>query len=125
MSKMKVQVKCGNNFLCAEGDNTLELMETLSHMFEVFGEKKCQHCGEEDLTYRVRVAGEDKNKFPEIVCSNQQCRAKLSLGSPRDGSGMLYPKRYKMEGKKYVEDDGKKVIAGKWGWVKWERENVS
>lgn len=123
MSKMSVQVRVGNAFVRGEGDTPLEVFENVAAISEVFQDSKCRACGSEDIIYRVRTAGDGKKvyRFPEAVCQNQKCRAKLSYGQTDDG--VIYPKRFKMEGKEYVLDGtGKKVIAGSYGWVQFSKD---
>ena len=125
---MRVQVKVSDNtFIAAEADNPLDLFRQLSSLSEVFGEQACRKCGG-SYTYRVRGVGEGKKQFtyPELQCTNMECRAKLSFGHSDDGA--LFPKRYKQhkEGEDTVytvDENGKKVVKGTWGWATYNKDS--
>lgn len=107
----------------AEGETQVDVFNQLATMGEVFCEEKCGKCGCEDLRYQVRKASKGKKDFlyPEMVCKNHKCRAKLSYGQA-DG-GVLFPIRFEREKNEddvtvYVRDDnGRMIPRGSWGWV--------
>lgn len=117
---MQVQ-KWLNKSVCvvAEGETQLEVFKNLASMQEVFGEEKCGKCGGEDFRYRVRVVPDGKKsyEYPELVCMNRECRARLSYGQAE--GGVLFPVRYQRKDGAYVEVDGRRVKKGDWGWCRW------
>ena len=121
---MKVQVKLTPTTIVeAEGKNPVEVFQELATLSEVFGESKCGRCGGTDLKYVVRNVQDGKKTYSyfELRCLNKDCRAKLSFGQTDDG--IIYPKRYKTEDKEAVLDEnGKRVVLGKWGWTIYNRE---
>lgn len=121
---MKVEIKVTpNTIVTAEGDTHLDIFKQLSSLFEIFGEEKCLKCGG-TYKYRVRTVTDGKKtyEYPELVCTNRECRAKLQFGQSEGGS--LFPKRFKqIEGGEYVLDEnGRKVVKGNWGWTRFNKE---
>lgn len=122
---MQVQVKISpTTIITAEADTQMELFKQLSSLTEIFGEEKCQKCkSDQGFVYRVRVVTDGKKtyEYPELVCRNRDCRAKLSFGQS-DG-GTLFPKRYQQkDGEHVLDENGKKVIKGVWGWASYNPE---
>ena len=120
---MKAQIRVGNNYVTGEGDTPLEVFKQVAALTEVFGETECRKCHGTDLQYVVRNATDGKKQYiyPEVRCNNLDCRAKLSFGQSEDG--VIYPKRYKMEGKEVVVDkNGKKEVLGSWGWRRYNKD---
>lgn len=101
---MSVQIS-----LNADG-NMVEMFEKVSALSEVFGIKKCDACGSEDIVFRTRTASKGKKefKFHELHCQNPKCRARLSFGQHATGN-TLFPKRKDSDGV-YLENNG---------WVKY------
>ena len=91
-----------------EAENAKGLFGAIASIQEVFDiERRCGVCQCEDLKYQMRLV--DDNDFYELVCMNQQCRARFSFGQHKKGGG-LFPKR--------KDGDGNWIPSG--GWVKWE-----
>ena len=84
----------------------------MAQIQEVFEEENCGVCGGTDLRYVVRVV--DGNHFPELVCQNQTCRAKLAFGQNKKG-GTIFPKR-KMKDDKPSDDPDAKYDVKHRGW---------
>jgi len=123
---MKVQLKVSKNAIVeGSGETLLDVYKEVCALSEVFGESECGKCGGTDLKYQIRNAKDDSGEeyeYPEIVCNDRDCRARLALGLSKT-NGQLYPKRYEMDGKKYILDDnGKKKVKGSWGWTIFNRE---
>jgi len=121
---MKVEVKISKDtIITAEADTQLDLFKQLGALTEVFGEEKCAKCGS-SYRYRVRTVTDGKKtyEYPEMYCTNRECRARLSFGQSEGGA--LFPKRYKQEDGETVIDKetGKKVIKGTWGWARYNPE---
>lgn len=106
---MKVSKQVGNMIIEAEAETIKELFAELARMEEVFGEQKCGKCGCKDLKFIVRNI--DDNLYHELVCTNYNCRAKLSYGVHKKGGG-LFPKR--------KDDKDNYLPSG--GWLKWNKE---
>lgn len=136
---MEVQVKVNSKVtVVADGKNPMEVFQNLSALQEVFGEEKCGKCEGTNFSFRVRKAKDGKKEYlyPEIVChshlietnsdgiikdSKKLCYAKLAFGQSDDG--ILFPIRFKREGKEYVKDtDGKNIPKGSNGWVRFNFE---
>lgn len=120
---MQVQIKISpTTIVTAEADNQLELFRQLASLTEVFGEDKCKKCGS-PYRYQVRTVTDGKKEYtyPELVCTNRECRAKLSYGQSE--GGIIYPKRFKQKDGEYVmNEDGRKVVKGNWGWAIYNKE---
>ena len=128
---MQVEYKVNDRaVVVANGENPLEVFKNLATLQEVFGEEKCGKCGGTNFTFRIRKAqdGKKEYEYPEIVChsyliedmnyTNKKCYAKLTFGQSDDG--ILFPIRFKREGKEYVKDkDGKNIPKGDNGWVRY------
>lgn len=93
------------------GGNMVEMFEEISALSEVFGIKKCEACGNENIRYVTRTASKGKKefKFHELHCQNSKCRARLSFGQHATGN-TLFPKRKDPDGV-YLENNG---------WVKYD-----
>lgn len=120
---MRVEVKISpSTIIVAEADSQLELFQQLASLTEVFGEAKCNKCGG-TYKYRVRTVQDGKKEYvyPELVCNNRDCRAKLAFGQTNDGA--LFPKRFQQEdGEHVLDENGRKVVKGAWGWASYNRE---
>lgn len=128
---LRVQRSLGNNIhIAAEGTTTLEVFERLSRLNETFGDAECGKCKGTKLRYQIRKAkrGNKTFDYPEIVCQNPKCRAKLSFSKTDTEEGItIYPSRYakrKNEDGEYEDiiEDGKKKQRGTWGWTKYNPE---
>lgn len=121
---MKVELKVSNAVtITAEGESQLDVFKNLASMQEIFGEKKCGKCHGVDLVFRVRNVkdGKKEYEYPELHCSNKDCRAKLSYGQMEGGS--LFPVRYERKDSENVKDkDGKNIVVGSWGWKRYNKE---
>jgi hypothetical protein len=87
-----------------------EIFGTLAKIGEVFGNGKCQKCGNTDLKYVVRNV--EDNDFYELRCNNMKCRAKLHFGVKKKGDE-LFPKRKNDDG--YLADGGWVIYNPKTG----------
>lgn len=104
---MKVQLKVSPRVIVeAEGSKQTEIFEELASLQEVFSQKQCGKCENEELRFVVREV--DGNKFYELHCL--KCRAKLAFGVHKQ-SPTLFPKR--KDGEDYLPDNG---------WMRWDRE---
>lgn len=65
-----------------EADSQLDMFRSVAATQEVFGETRCGLCQSDELRYRVRVV--QGNEFPELLCLNPDCGAKLSYGQSKD-----------------------------------------
>lgn len=118
---MKVEYKTANGRLSVgiEGEKPQDVFENLAKFQEVFEESACGKCGCDNLRFIVREI--DDNKFYELQCTNNSCRAKLTFGKNKDGSGM-YPKRCKVhttgknKGKAVKDENGKTEWLPNNGW---------
>jgi hypothetical protein len=88
-----------------------EIFRQVAQIQEVFEEEACGVCGT-DLRYVVRVV--EGNQFPELVCQNQKCRAKLAFGQNKKG-GTIFPKRKRKDRKPSDEADARYDIKHR-GW---------
>lgn len=112
----------------AEGETQLDVFKQLASMQEVFGEERCSKCGNDDLRFQTRKASKGKKEFvyPELVCKNPKCRAKLSYGQADDG--VLFPVRFEREQNEdgvtvYIKgEDGRMISRGSYGWVIFNKE---
>lgn len=104
-----------------EPKNVQELFQELGPLQEVLSEaEKCGKCGCTDVKFNHRKV--DGNDFYELICGNNKCRAKLSLGTERESKN-LFPRRYEQDPddpKKPLMRDGKKVWLPDGGWVRWD-----
>ena len=91
-------------------DNQRDMFEELAALQEVFGMLKCEKCSGTDLKYVVRENA-DKDKFYELYCQNQNCRARFEFGSHKQ-TKTLFPKR--------KEKDGTWLPHS--GWTTWDKE---
>lgn len=119
---MQVQVKVSpTTIITAEADTQAVLFKQLASLTEVFGEEKCAKCGG-GYIYRVREV--DGDEYFEAVCTNRECRAKLSIGQAKDKKN-LFPKRYRQEkgGAYILDENGKKIVKGTWGWSIYNKDS--
>ncbi len=126
---MKVKVKLSENVIVeADGANTLEVFEQLAQLTEIFGEQYCGKCegkNNKGLKYVLRKSSDKSKKkeykYFELHCQDFECRAKLHFGQSED---FVFPKRYEIddEGNKVKDDNDRNIVAGKWGWVIYNKE---
>lgn len=120
---MKVQIKVAPRvFVEATGDTHTVIFEQAAALQEVFGAyDKCVRCGGTELRFVVREDTE-KNKYYELHCQAQGCRARLSFGQNKEG-GTLYPRRKETKNQTVM---GGKLEAGAWlprdGWITWNKD---
>lgn len=100
-----------------QGDSQLDLFRTVAATQEVFGETCCALCQCDDLRYRVRVVG--GNEFPELLCLNPDCGAKLSYGQSKDKKSIFPIRQLTKEGKPHRQT-GKRGAHN--GWTKYHGE---
>lgn len=103
-----------------ETGGSKEVFKKLAEIQDTFEDDKCGKCGSDNLKYSVRTV--EDNEFYELRC--KKCKAKLSFGTSKAEPNKLYPKRFLTDnkGKAIKGEDGKSVIKGNWGWVKWNPE---
>ncbi len=106
---MKVTYQASKLSATFEGENQKEVFKQLAGFQEVFDQCKCAKCGCEDVKFVVRNVQE--NEYFELRCTNNQCRAKLSMGVSKKGGG-LFPKRKDKEGN-WLPDSG---------WTRWNSQ---
>lgn len=119
---MKVQTKCGNGFVMAEGETHAEIWKQLAELEEAFGESTCGKCGSQDIRHIVRT-NEGGDEFYELHCQSKDggrfCRARLRM-SVRKKEKAFYPKR------KAGENDASGLEQGAWlpnnGWMRYNKE---
>jgi hypothetical protein len=125
---VKAQAKVGPNLIVElEAAKQKDLFKALASAHEVFGEKECGLCKSKEIVPVWRTVTVVKGKkqetfeFPEYHCQNQQCRARLSMGTMNDDSGTIYPKRKLLaNGKPPGKDDGDQATYGTHrGWTKY------
>jgi len=129
---LRVEQQINNTtVVVAEGETQLEVFKQLASMTEVFDNSVCQKCHNKEghgVSFTIRKASKGKKEFeyPELVCKDGKCRAKLTFGQA-DG-GVLFPVRFE-RGKSedgttvYLKDsEGKNIPRGKWGWVRYNKE---
>jgi len=108
---MKVQIKLNPTTLVeCEGQTVQEIFKGLASLSEVFRYDHCAICNGIRLQF---VARQNKGfNFFELRCLNEQCKARLSFGQPKDGKGGLFPQR-KLKDGSYKPNNG---------WIRWEGE---
>lgn len=122
MSIKIIQKINDNTTVELEAENDVEMFRKLSAAQEVYGDAKCPKCGSSHLGFRVRQATDGKKTFdyPERVCLNYKCRAKLTFGVGENG---IFPVRFQREDGEYVKDEeGKRIPKGDRGWTKWDHD---
>jgi len=116
---MKLTYTKNNVALEVVAETQKEIFAQLASAQEIFMEPCCAQCGGE-YKFQVRTVNKMNGKkpetyeYPELVCLNKECRAKLSFGTHQEGS-TLFPKRGAMN-----EETGKYEWFGKNGWVKFD-----
>ena len=86
-----------------DGENPKSLFREIAGIQEVFdGQRECGVCHGTEFRYQVRDV--DDNDFYELVCLNNQCRARFSFGQHKKGGG-LFPKRKDADGN-WIENGG-------------------
>ena len=121
---MKAEFKVGNLTLVAEGTTPEGIFKELALLQATFEDSVCGKCRDSNLQYVVR--NQDGFEFLELRC--KKCGAKLSFGKGKEDKE-LYPRRYEIitegkdKGKSKKGPDGKSIIKGSWGWVKYNRES--
>ena len=92
------------------GNTASEIWEELSEIQEVFdSDVACGICGATPVRFRARE--NSGNTYHELVCTNKDCRARLSFGQHRTGGG-LFPKRKDKEGN-WLPSNGWERFSGK------------
>lgn len=104
---MQCRVPVGKYEFLIEEDTQADMFAAIVSAEEVFGQGKCEACGNTDVKLNRRIV--EDNSFYEVVCQNPKCKAKLAMSQNKKGGG-LYPNRRNKEG----------AIVGKWGWAKYE-----
>jgi hypothetical protein len=117
----------------AEADSQKGLFESLAAIdqsyVEVFGEKECGVCGNQDLRFKFRDVEYDakdektgevlidkksgqpkkkKSRYYEIQCGDWKCRAVLPISQHQEGN-TLYPKRKEKNSDKWNPNNGWKL----------------
>lgn len=114
---MKAMATFGKINFEFDSPNMVELFNTLSDYGEVFSITKCECCGSENISFRVRKDDED-NKYHEMCCNEYGCWGKLSFGETKKDK-KLFPKRRKS----YDDDKAKKLtFFGYKGWYRFNAE---
>ncbi len=125
---MKAQVKVNPTTIVeVEAETQKDLFREVASAHEIFGEKVCGLCGCERIVPHwrtaTRVTGKKSETFEysEWRCTNQDCRARLSLGVMNDGSDRLFPNRK-------LTAEGKPSLEGSYGehqgWSRYRGEKV-
>jgi hypothetical protein len=99
-----------NLTVVVEGGDEIELFENAARVDEVFGNDTCGKCGNSNIRFVVRT-NDDDDKFYELHCGNDDCRAKKTFGCHKK-SPTLFPHRKTKEGD-YLPDNG---------WMRWDKE---
>jgi len=109
---MKLQVKVGPKIIIEiEAAKQKDVFKMAASAHEVFGEKSCGVCNGTDIypAWRTVTVVQGKkvetHEFPEWHCSD--CRARLSLGTMNDDTGILFPKRKLMPATNTEKTNGK------------------
>lgn len=105
---MRVKLGTRNLGFELEGEDLKQLFEKVAEIQELFSDDVCGACGSENTILRVRTV--DDNKYYEMVCCEQGCRATKAFGQMKKG-GKLFPKRKDKEGGWLPNN----------GWVKFSR----
>jgi hypothetical protein len=99
--------------LSGEFESPKDMFSVMGMYAELFRDSECGVCHGKAIAPRVRTAGDnDEYTYYELVCLNQDCRARLSFGEMLKDKDALFPKR-KGEDKKFLPNNG---------WAKFERE---
>ena len=105
---MKVKYKVSDRLeFELEGSGQKEVFKELALIQEIFGEEKCDVCGNQNIKFVVRNV--EGNDYYELRCSD--CGSILAFGQHKKG-GTLFPKR---------KDDDGKYLANR-GWHKWTKD---
>ena len=99
------------------------MFQELGPIQEVFEAAECGRCKCKKI--RVVHRKPDKFDFYELLCTNSECQAKLSLG--KNDQGNLFPRRYEQDEKDpkvpKLDANGKKVWLPHGGWQKWSAKD--
>lgn len=87
-----------------EGDGQKEIFKELAMLQEIFGERHCGLCKENDIRFVCRTV--EGNDYYELKCNS--CGGLLSFGQHKKGA-TLFPKR---------KDDNNEYLPN-YGWYKW------
>lgn len=95
------------------------MFQELGPLQEVFESAECGKCQCKKI--RVMHRRPDKFDFYELLCTNPNCGARLSLG--KNDQGNLFPRRYEQDEKDpkvpKLDANGKKVWLPNNGWVRY------
>ncbi len=118
---MIVEYKISPNMIVKiESESMTTLFEKIHAVNDSLKPEPCGKCQSESM-HVVRSAG--NNVYYELVCTNNTCRAKLSLGIENNESKRLYKKRTKVDGDgRTVKEDGKTVYLPDRGWQRWDSD---
>ncbi len=117
---MQVEYKISKDIIVKlEGENHTGLFEQIHAINESFKPELCGKCNG-DTIHAVRENSGDK--YYELQCTNQKCRAKLSLGLEKE-SKKLYKKRTQTDKDgRVIKEDGKTVYLPDRGWQRWDAD---
>ena len=121
MSNITVEYKISKDMIVKlQSESMTKLFEEIHAVNDSLKPEPCGKCQSESR-HIVRNAG--GNSFYELECTNNQCRAKLSLGIENNESKKLYKKRSKTDKDgKVVKVDGKTVYLPDRGWQRWDAD---
>jgi hypothetical protein len=90
--KKKAIIRACGLVLEIEADTQKDLFEGIAQTQEVFCEPNCGLCLCDKIHFVVRTTP-DGTVFHELACTNQACRATLSIGQSKKLPGRLFPIR--------------------------------
>ena len=115
---MEVQYRSANGRLVFKltGETSKDLWKLVASIQDTFeAESACGVCGETDIKFQLRLAGEkDEFEYYELVCRNQDCRARFSFGQSLDKKN-LFPRR--------KDKDGNWLLNH--GWEKYQKPGTA
>ncbi len=111
--KAHYRVSSGRITFEVEGENPKVLFRELAAIQEVFdAETQCGVC--HGTAIRLQARKVDDFDFYELLCMNQECRARFQFGQAKKGGG-LFPKR--------KDEDGHWLPNG--GWSRYEPQGTA
>lgn len=118
---MEVEYKISPTLIVKiKSESMASLFEQIHAVNDSLKPEPCGKCKSESI-HVVRNSG--GNNFYELVCTNNQCRAKLSLGIENNESKKLYKKRTETDKDgRVIKKDGKTVYLPDRGWQKWDAD---
>lgn len=126
---MKATVNVGNGVsIDVSGDTQIELFKSIAKVQATFSFNKCGRCGSENVQFQVRTTENDED-YPEMVCREANCRAKLAFGTTRKEHDLFPKKKWdnlspKQKEQRANEEEYAKSHFGYLpndGWYKYER----